>query len=82
MKMGAGAGGMATFSDPKLKTNIKQVGTINGFDWFTWDWNDVAAKLGLTGSSEGVMADKVKKTNPELIDEHSGYMTVNYGGVL
>ena len=81
LQAGATAAG-AAFSDPRLKTNIKQIGQINGFDWFSWDWNDIALKLGLSGSSEGVMADRVQLTNPELIGENSGYMTVNYGGIL
>ena len=81
LQAGLTGAGLA-FSDPKLKTNIKQIGQKNGFDWFSWDWNDIALKLGLTGSSEGVMADIVQLTNPELIGESSGYMTVNYGGIL
>lgn len=73
---------VAAFSDPKLKTNIKKIGTRNGFEWFAWQWNSIAEKLGLTGSSEGVMADKVLKTNPELIGHSNGFMTVNYEGIL
>lgn len=70
------------FSDPRLKTNIKPKGKVNGFNWYSWDWNDLAKdKLGLEGSSEGVMADEIKETNPELIGERNGFMTVNYGGI-
>ena len=76
-----GAGAAFGFSDPRLKTNIKPKGTVNGFNWYTWDWNETAKELGLEGGSEGVMADEVKKTNPELIGERYGFMTVNYGGI-
>ena len=81
LQAGLTGAGLA-FSDPRLKTNIKKIGQRNGFDWFSWDWNDIAVTLGLKGSSEGVMADRVQLTNPELIGENSGYMTVNYGGIL
>lgn len=65
-------------SDPKLKTNRKVIGEKNGFTLWSWDWNEFAAKLGLTGSSEGVMADEVLIKMPKAIGEHEGYMTVNY----
>ena len=78
--LSAGIAGLAAFfSDQRLKKNKKKVGSRYGFDWFTWDWNDIAEKLGLTGSSEGVMADLVQKVRPDLIGERDGFMTVDYG---
>lgn len=83
LNLGLQAGGLFFgASDPRLKTNIKPKGKVNGFNWYSWDWNDLAKdKLGLEGSSEGVMADEIKETNPELIGERNGFMTVNYGGI-
>jgi hypothetical protein len=71
-------GGAAAFSDIRLKDNIKPVGKRYGQDWFTWDWNAAAADLGLRGTSEGVIADLVEKSHPELVGESNGYKTVNY----
>lgn len=66
-------------SDPKLKTNKKVIGNKNGFTLWSWDWNELANKvLGLTGSSEGVMADEVKIKQPSAIKVIKGFMHVNY----
>lgn len=78
MDLGLQIGG-AFMSDPLLKTNIQRKGTESGFNTYTWDWNDNALELGLSGSSFGVMADEVKAVMPEAIKMHdSGYMMVNY----
>ena len=67
------------FSDPSLKENIELIGTKNGFNIYTWDWNELANKeLGLTGSSEGVMADEVNEVMPEAVEYKDGFMHVNY----
>jgi len=70
--------GAQAFSDARLKDNIQPAGERFGHSWFTWDWNDTAHALGLSGSSEGVIADLVKPTHPDLVGERDGYMTVNY----
>lgn len=66
------------FSDPSLKENIKLTGSKNGFNTYSWDWNALANKLGLTGSSTGVMADQVKSIMPKAVTMDRGYMKVNY----
>lgn len=66
------------FSDRRLKDNIKHAGKENNFNVYTWDWNEEAEKLGLSGSGRGVIADEVKKVKPEAVKEHSGYDTVDY----
>lgn len=84
LNLGLQGAGLAAnlFSDPRLKTNIKHKGRASGFNWYSWDWNDLAKdKFGLEGSSEGVMADEVKETNPELVSIEDGFMKVNYGGI-
>jgi hypothetical protein len=77
-QIGAAAMGMPSFSDIRLKDNVQHAGKRYGQDWFTWDWNTIAVKLGLSGSSEGVIADLVEQSRPELIGERDGYKTVNY----
>jgi hypothetical protein len=71
----------AAFSDPALKTNIDKLGTYNGYNIYKWDWNDEAKHLGLTGSSSGVMADEVKKINPDAVSMNNGYMMVDYKAI-
>jgi hypothetical protein len=66
------------FSDPRLKTNIKKVGTENGFNIYSWTWNGRAGELGLAGNSRGVMADEIKVIRPKVISMDRGYMKVNY----
>lgn len=72
------------FSDKRLKDNIKFTGdyTEKGFRLYTWDWNENAKPLHLTGQSRGVIADEVEVTMPELITlDKSGYKVVNYAGL-
>lgn len=66
--------GMFMGSDPKLKKNIRKIGELGPFNWYKWDW-----KEGAKGPSEGVMADEVKATHPELVEDVGGFMVVNYG---
>ena len=74
--------GQAYFSDPSLKANIKKVDNKNGFNIYTWTWNKAAEKLGLFGSSRGVMADEVKLIRPDaVIADSSGFMKVNYSAI-
>lgn len=66
------------FSDERLKENVKRVGSKNGFNIYSWSWNSAAKKLGLDGDSLGVIAQEVKKTNPNAVCEVGGYLKVNY----
>ena len=68
----------AMFSDPALKTDIVHTGAFNGHNIYSWNWNDKASELGLYGSSSGVMADEVQKSNPEAVTIDRGFMKVNY----
>lgn len=69
---------LSFFSDPKLKTNKKVIGTKNGYKIWSWTWNELANSLGLRGNDKGVMADEVKAKNPKAVSVRDGYMTVNY----
>ena len=72
------------FSDKRLKTNIKKIGTVNGFTFSSCDWNHIANMLGLKGSTFGCMADEVIKIVPEAIIIKDNFMMINYStiGVL
>ena len=64
-------GGIAA-SDRRMKTNIRRIGTVNGFPWYEFDylWGQHAT---------GVMSDEVP---PECVIHVSGYDYVDYHKVL
>lgn len=76
--MGLGNLGIAMFSDRRLKNNLKKIDEINGHNWYMWDWNIVANKMGFEGKSEGILADELVKTNPECIGIKDGFMFIDY----
>ena len=76
--MGLGKIGVAAFSDRRLKLNLKKVSEVKGHNWYVWDWNVVANKMGMEGKSEGVLADEVFVTDPDCISMRLGFMMVNY----
>jgi hypothetical protein len=78
---GSALGSGISFSDTRLKSNIKPAGTRNGFPWYTWTWNDEAANLGLFGDDEGVMAHEVADIKPEAIRLAGQYLTVDYSAL-
>lgn len=61
------AGGAAMMSDRRLKSNIKKIGTKNGYNWYSY------SIFGL--ESEGVMADEVPA---EFTIDVGGYTAVDY----
>ena len=70
------------FSDERLKDNVKRIGKVNGHNWYSWTWNNIAESLGLSGDSQGVIAQEVEQYAPHLIGERDGYKTVNYAGIM
>ena len=70
----------ALASDKALKKNIVQTGEKNNLPWYSWDWNELAKDIGLTGSDEGHIAQEVQKVRPDLVVTQNGYLAVNYGG--
>ncbi len=80
LNLGLTAAGL--FSDSRLKKNIKKIGEVKGVNWYSWEWNDIASKLGLSGASNGVIADEFKESRPELLSEKDGYLQFNYEAFL
>jgi hypothetical protein len=72
--MGPGAGAFK-FSDRRLKSNIKRVGT-HAIGVGIYDYT----MMGM--SQRGVIAQEVEAVRPDLVKRHaSGYLMVNYGGL-
>lgn len=74
---------LSFFCDERLKENVKSIGFMGDNRWYSWKWNKRAEKeLGLHGTDRGVIAQEVKKTNPDAVTLHdSGYYKVNYGAL-
>ena len=72
------------FSDRQLKKNIVHIGEVNGHKFYKFDWNKLANRLGLYGSTCGCMADEVYSKVPEAVIIKDNYLFVNYSmiGVL
>lgn len=76
--MGASLGssiGGGLFSDERLKTNIKRVGTLDELGIGLYSYNYVWG--GPT--HVGVMAQELEKVKPEAVFEVDGYKAVDYG---
>lgn len=73
-----GLAAYAAFSDRRLKNNIEKIDEVNGYNWYMWDWNIVANKMGLEGKSEGVLADEFVDTHPDCIGIKDGFIVVDY----
>lgn len=75
--LGAGAqlGSAYLFSDRRLKSNVKRVGTHRtGVGIYTF------TMMGMP--QRGVIAQEVQRVRPDLVKRHaSGYLQVNYGGL-
>ena len=71
-------------SDVRLKTNITPIGKANGFNLYSWDWNEKAIELGLgEQATYGVMAQEVIKTMPSAVHmADDGYYRVQYDKIF
>lgn len=78
------AGSLAPFfpSDARLKDNVTRIGKEEGYNVYTWEWNDKAKELGIDSPTVGVMAQEVLETNPDAVSvNENGYYQVNYGAL-
>ena len=76
-----GAAYAGSGSDVRLKENIQPYDTLNGVQFYTWDWNNKAKEIGYDKyPTMGVIAQEVQKTHPDtVIEGPEGYLMVNYG---
>ena len=76
-------GATVASSDRRLKKNIQHIDTIDGVKFYTWEWNEIADQIGVSGDRNvGVIAQELEAIHPELVIEGSdGYLRVNYGGL-
>jgi len=77
-----GAGGVTTatqpvfktgiFSDRRLKTNIKRIGTVKDYPWYSFDyiWGE---------SSQGFMSDEIPQQH---VWQRFGFDVIDYGSIL
>lgn len=78
-----GMGSMG-WSDASLKKKVKRTGNKDGVNTYKWEWNDSAGKkLGLKGKAEGVLAQDVAKSKPNVVkrDSESDKLMVDYGAL-
>ena len=66
------------FSDRRLKKNIKYLRTEKGWNIYSWAWNIVANKMGLTGTTVGCMADEVYPVRPDAVIIKNAFMFILY----
>ncbi len=76
------AKGIAAFSDVRLKTNIKQIDTLeSGLPWYTWEWNEVGKAIVGDQPSYGVIAQEAAEMFPDAVVEVDGYLRVDYRSI-
>ena len=74
----------AIFSDRRLKSDIKKIGTHStGLNVYEWEWNAKAFVLGLDKHPrKGFIAQEVQKVFPEAVVEGShGYLMIDYSKI-
>jgi hypothetical protein len=80
MQLAGTLGAAYLMSDARLKDNVTRIGKEEGYNIYTWEWNDKAKELGIDDPTIGVMAQEVLETNPDAVElMDNGYYAVNYG---
>lgn len=71
------------FSDVRLKENIQKIGVSpNGFNVYTWDWNEDGKRLAGNTPSVGVIAQEVEQVMPDAVSIGAeGYLLVDYSQI-
>lgn len=67
------AGAALMFSDDRIKDNVVLVGRRRGFNIYEFDF------IGHAGRYRGVMAQEVRRTRPDAVNDNGGILSVDYG---
>lgn len=76
-----GAWARATGSDRRFKDNIVEAGTWKGIQLYSWDWNELAKKHGVSGPTTGVIAQEHLDSG-FVHEAENGYLYVDYDGLF
>lgn len=67
------------FSDPRLKTNVVEIGDIDGLPIVQWDWEEFTKGTIIADCpTVGFMADAVEKLYPDCVGEFGGWKSIDY----
>ena len=71
------------FSDPRLKANLKKLGSIGGLSLYQWDWKpEFKGTLVDKCPTVGFLSTEVREIHPDLVMEYAGLDVVNYPELL
>lgn len=81
---GGGFGALFGASDVRLKENVQPIEGVSGIQFYTWDWNNEAKRIGVENQATiGVMAQELELKHPDLVTiGDDGYRRVNYSGLF
>lgn len=81
--LGSAGQGIAALSDRRLKKNIRPLTRENGVQYYRWEWNDEAKRIGADDTPPmGVIAQELVETHPHLVSQGAdGYLRVDYVGL-
>ena len=76
-------GTAARFSDARLKTDVEKIGSKDGVNFYTWNWNEDGKRVADPKQPKvGVMAQELRETHPHLVQlGPDGFLRVDYGGL-
>ena len=77
----AGAWSRVKASDRRFKDNIVEAGTWKGIQLYSWDWNELAKKHGVSGPTTGVIAQEHLDSG-FVHEAENGYLYVDYDGLF
>ena len=71
------------FSDQRLKDNIVELGRIGDLGLHEWDWIPQTKGTVIEGCPNiGFIAQEVQEKHPEFVGQESGWLFVNYEGLM
>ncbi len=79
----AGLAGGIFFSDERLKENIMELGQIGDMGLCEWDWiPQTKGTVIAECPNVGFIAQEVRDKHPEFVREESGWLMVDYEGLI